>query len=54
LFDTGGRKIRTLIGETQGVGEHRVTVNLSDLRPGTYVYRIKAGPLDSAKKLIKL
>ncbi len=54
LFDTGGRRIRNLIRETQSVGEHRVTIDLSDLRPGTYVYRIKAGPLDTAKKLIKL
>jgi uncharacterized protein (DUF1501 family) len=54
LFDTGGRKIRNLIGETQNIGEHRVRVDLTDLPPGTYVYRIKAGPLYTAKKLIKL
>ena len=54
LFDTGGRRIRSLISEKQGVGEHRVTLDLSDLKPGTYVYRMKAGPLDTAKKLIKI
>ena len=54
LYDTGGRRIRTLINQQQNVGEHRVTIDLSDLRPGTYVYRMKAGPLDTAKKLIKI
>jgi len=54
LFDTGGRKIRSLVSGQQTVGEHSLTFDLSDLKPGTYVYRIKAGPLDAAKKLIKI
>lgn len=54
LYDTGGRKIRSLISEQQTVGEHRITFDLSALKPGTYVYRMKAGPLDTAKKLIKI
>ena len=54
LLDAGGRRIRSLISQQQGIGEHHVTFDLSDLKPGTYVYRMKAGPLDVAKKLIKI
>jgi len=54
LYDSSGRFIRNLINEKQRIGEHQVSIDLSDLNPGTYVYKIKAGPLNTAKKLIKI
>jgi len=52
LLDIEGKLVRTLVQEKQPIGEHRFKADLSDLKPGTYVYKIKAGPLDTAKKLI--
>lgn len=54
LYDTGGRLIRNLISAKQRIGEHQVSIDLSGLKPGTYIYKIKAGPLNAAKKLIKI
>ena len=52
LLDIEGKLVRTLVNEKQAIGEHRFTEDLSDLKPGTYIYKMKAGPLDTAKKLI--
>ena len=54
LYDSSGRLIRNLIQGKQRIGEHQVNLDLSDLKPGTYVYKINAGPLNTAKKLIKI
>ncbi len=53
LYDTAGRHIKNLVSGPQRIGEHQFAVDLSHLNRGTYIYRIKAGPLDTAKKLIK-
>lgn len=54
LYDSSGRLIRNLIAGPRRIGEHQVNLDLSDLKPGTYVYKIQAGPLKAAKKLIKI
>lgn len=46
-----GKLIRKVLNERKSPGEHSVTVNVSDLMPGFYIYDIKAGILQDAKRL---
>jgi uncharacterized protein (DUF1501 family) len=53
LYDLQGQRIKVLLNEQRLPGQHSLLVNLSDLRAGTYLYRIHASLLKSTKKLIK-
>jgi uncharacterized protein (DUF1501 family) len=52
LIDQNGREVKKVLHENRGVGEHSVTVNLQDLKPGVYFYQIRAGILKDAKRLV--
>ncbi len=54
IFDILGRKIQTLIDETQSAGYHRVIWNGEDSPSGTYFYRIQAGEKSQTKKCLLL
>jgi hypothetical protein len=41
LFDISGRYVKTLADKTVDAGEQNIIVNVSDLRNGLYIYRIK-------------
>jgi flagellar hook assembly protein FlgD len=57
VFDTQGRRVRTLVREDRGPGYHAVNWNNRDdvgnrVRPGVYLYRIKAGTFASERKMV--
>lgn len=52
IFDNNGKIVKEVVNEEQSLGGHEVFVDVSDLRPGNYIYRIKAGGWEAAKRLI--
>jgi hypothetical protein len=50
VYDISGRTVRTVVDETLTTGEHEAEV--SGLAPGVYVYRLKAGEFNAAKKMV--
>jgi hypothetical protein len=50
VYDLSGRKVTTVVNETLAVGTHERTI--SGLAPGVYVYRLKAGEFNAAKKMV--
>ena len=52
LIDVHGHTVKELVKGFQTAGEYTVNCNLDMVKPGTYVYKIEAGQLRSAKKLI--
>jgi hypothetical protein len=54
IFDILGRKIQTLVDETQAAGFHQVAWNGDNLPSGTYFYRIQAGEKTQTKKCLLL
>ncbi|HYV50689.1 MAG TPA: FlgD immunoglobulin-like domain containing protein, partial [Dongiaceae bacterium] len=58
VFDVSGRRVKTLVNEPLGAGEHSVPWNGRDDRgqqvaPGLYMYRLEAGPLLKVGKALK-
>ena len=43
LFDTIGRRVRSVVDEYQPAGQHSVSVSTQDLATGMYVYVLKSG-----------
>jgi len=54
IFDILGRKVQTLVDETQAAGYHRVIWNGDDVPSGTYFYHIQAGDNSQTKKCLLL
>jgi len=52
LYDQKGKLVKQIMQEQKTIGEHEVTLDVSQLKPGTYIYRIDAGLLKDSKKLI--
>ncbi|MBL3657345.1 DUF1501 domain-containing protein [Fulvivirga sediminis] len=52
IMDIKGKTVKTVIQEKKSPGEHQVQVNLADLEPGMYFYKIEAGLLQETKKII--
>lgn len=52
LFDSMGKKIKELVNALKPAGEHSFVEDISALKPGNYIYKIEAGPLNTAKQLI--
>ena len=52
IYDTSGKLMKVVVDEKQNAGEHHVTVDLSGFKPGAYLYKIDAGNLKAAKRLI--
>lgn len=52
IFDMDAKLIKQILNEYKPMGEHRVLVDLKDLKPGMYFYQIDAGMLKDTKKLI--
>ncbi len=51
VFDILGRKVQTLVNETQEVGTYTVTFDASSLSSGVYLYRLSSGSFIASKKL---
>jgi flagellar hook assembly protein FlgD len=54
IYDILGRKVETLVNETQPAGEHNVIWNSDDNPSGTYFYRIQAGDFVEVNKMVLL
>ncbi|MEO9804591.1 MAG: DUF1501 domain-containing protein [Reichenbachiella sp.] len=52
LYDKKGRLVQKILQEMKEAGEHEAILDVSDLSPGVYIYRINAGLLKDSKKLI--
>ncbi len=52
LFDLQGRNIRTLIAGNQTAGQHRISIDGSELSTGLYFYRLEAGEFKATRKMI--
>lgn len=52
IFDVMGRKVQTLIQETQKAGRHALEFDGSNLPSGTYLYRITADGKTSSNRMI--
>lgn len=59
VFDTAGRRVRTLVDESQGAGEHRVQFDGRDdrggrLASGVYFYRLESNGVVKTRKMVLL
>ncbi len=52
LLDNGGRVVKTIFEGDKEPGEHYLSLDVSDLAPGTYLYHLKCDLLKETKKLI--
>jgi uncharacterized protein (DUF1501 family) len=52
LMDIHGRKMKKMVDGVYSPGEHKVEVDLTGLAPGTYIYEMKTGFYQEAKKLV--
>jgi hypothetical protein len=52
LFDSRGDRVRNLVNGAFGPGSHSVQVQISDLKPGAYIYQMKAGSFKESRKMI--
>jgi hypothetical protein len=52
VFDILGREVATLVNEVRPAGVYKVRWDASSLPSGVYVFRLRAGNLVSAKKMI--
>ncbi|MEA3462883.1 MAG: family 16 glycosylhydrolase [Bacteroidota bacterium] len=54
VYDSTGRKVRTLADKSFGPGTHKVAVEARDLEPGIYSYRLQTGSSSSVKQMLIL
>jgi hypothetical protein len=47
-----GQVVKELASGNYGAGEHRLTVDASELATGVYYYRLRAGEFVEMKKLV--
>ena len=52
VYDSFGRKVKTLVNSEQPVGNHTVNFNAYGLSDGIYFYRINVGITTQTKKMI--
>jgi hypothetical protein len=59
VFDTAGRRVRTLVDESQAAGDHEIEFDGRDdrgagLASGVYFYRLRAGGVTQTRKMVLL
>jgi len=54
IYDGLGRKVRTLVNETQSAGKHNIAWEASDMASGLYFYRIQADNYKAIRKMALL
>jgi len=52
LIDTLGKVVKEVAKGKYNTGEHKITLNISDLASGVYFYKLEAGDFVSVKKLV--
>jgi hypothetical protein len=50
ITDAQGRELKSVVKQSMTAGEHSVSTDLRDLKPGFYLYTIKAGVLSDSKQ----
>ncbi len=51
IIDMKGNTVKEVINKRMNMGEHSISVDLSNVAPGNYIYGIKAGILSDAKQI---
>jgi hypothetical protein len=54
VYNTLGKRIKTLLNKRLNAGHHEVIFNAQDLSSGIYFYRIQGGVFQDVKKMILL
>ncbi|MBD3256649.1 MAG: T9SS type A sorting domain-containing protein, partial [Candidatus Lokiarchaeota archaeon] len=54
VYDIIGRRVKTLINDTQTAGSHEVLFDASDLVSGVYLFSLEAGDYKEVRKMILL
>lgn len=54
VYDSTGRKIRTLTDRSYGAGTHKVAIEARGLEPGIYSYRLQTGSASSVRQMLIL
>jgi hypothetical protein len=54
IYDNLGRKVRTLVNETQSAGRHEIAWEASDMASGLYFYRIQTNNYKAIRKMALL
>jgi len=54
VFDILGREVTVLVNEYQSPGNYSVEWNAAEYPSGVYIYRLKAGPYRSTKRMLLL
>ena len=52
VYDIRGRRVGTLMDETQPAGEHSLVFSPDDLASGVYFYRLKAPGFEQVRRLV--
>lgn len=52
IFDVTGREVKILINEKLNPGSYSITIDLSDLSSGVYLYRLTAGNFKDVRKMV--
>lgn len=52
ILDVNGRVLETLLDEFREVGTHRIEYDSKTLKPGLYLYNLKAGELIATGKML--
>ena len=52
VFDVLGSRVRTLVRDNMGAGEHSVVLRTDDLAPGVYLVRLRAGQDADVSRII--
>lgn len=52
IYNSFGRKVRTLVGGTEAAGSHQVPFEAGDLGKGTYLFKLTTGSTITTKRLV--
>lgn len=52
IYDVKGNMVKQVVDKQMSLGEHKVKVDVSGFKPGTYLYKIETGRLNATKQLV--
>ncbi|MBL8025355.1 MAG: T9SS type A sorting domain-containing protein [Fibrobacteres bacterium] len=54
LYDLSGRCVKNILNKYISAGSHSMDINLKDITPGTYIYRLKSGSKEISRRMTLL